>query len=293
MSGPTSRQAPAVVPAVPSTPAQHGRHDRILEAATEMLTAGGPDALQMKELSQRADVSLATLYRYFPAKDHVLLAITLHRYERALTRVQAEPPSPGTVRQRVTTHLMREFRAEQREPRLTGALYAAISETIRDYREVIERIERAHLRGSPTSRRGGGTLSPGSQAALPVVADVFTAATRRWLACVSIACPGPQRDPDRLLPARPARRGTRRRRPGGREKPSRSTRLARAGRQPGLRMTTGIWRVVFCSYSAKPGLVSFCRAQMRSRSSPWATRAVSRTVWSPISASTSGCATRL
>lgn len=30
-------------------------------------------ALQMKDLAQRADVSLATLYRYFPAKDHVLL----------------------------------------------------------------------------------------------------------------------------------------------------------------------------------------------------------------------------
>jgi AcrR family transcriptional regulator len=170
---------------VPSTPAQHGRHDRILEAATEMLTAGGPDALQMKELSQRADVSLATLYRYFPAKDHVLLAITLNRYERALARVQAEPPRPGTVRQRVTTHLMREFRAEQREPRLTGALYAAISETIRDYREVIERIERAHLRVIAHVAAGGGTLSPARQAALPVVADVFTAATRRWLAGVS------------------------------------------------------------------------------------------------------------
>lgn len=185
MSEPTSREAPAVVPAVPSTPAQHGRHDRILEAATEMLTAGGPDALQMKELSQRADVSLATLYRYFPAKDHVLLAITLNRYERALTRVQAEPPRPGTVRQRVTAHLMREFRAEQREPRLTSALYAAISETIRDYREVIERIERAHLRVIAHVAAGGGTLSPARQAALPVVADVFTAATRRWLAGVS------------------------------------------------------------------------------------------------------------
>ena len=186
MSGPTSHQAPTVVPAVPSTPAQHGRHDRILEAATEMLAAGGPDALQMKELSQRADVSLATLYRYFPAKDHVLLAITLNRYERALARVQAEPPRPGTVRQRVTAHLMREFRAEQREPRLTGALYAAISETIRDYREVIERIERAHLRVIAHVAAGGGdTLSPARQAALPVVADVFTAATRRWLAGVS------------------------------------------------------------------------------------------------------------
>jgi AcrR family transcriptional regulator len=185
MSELTSREAPSVVPAVPSTPAQHGRHDRILEAATEMLTAGGPEGLQMKELSQRADVSLATLYRYFPAKDHVLLAITQHRYERALARVAAEPVRPGTVRERVTAHLLREFRAEQREPQLTGALYAAISETIRDYREVIERIEQAHLAVLAHVAAGGAALRPAHRAALPVVADVFTAATRRWLAGVS------------------------------------------------------------------------------------------------------------
>jgi len=185
MSELTSREAPSVVPAVPSTPAQHGRHDRILEAATEMLTAGGLEGLQMKELSQRADVSLATLYRYFPAKDHVLLAITQHRYERALARVAAEPVRPGTVRERVTAHLLREFRAEQREPQLTGALYAAISETIRDYREVIERIEQAHLAVLAHVAAGGAALRPAHRAALPVVADVFTAATRRWLAGVS------------------------------------------------------------------------------------------------------------
>jgi TetR/AcrR family transcriptional regulator, cholesterol catabolism regulator len=172
-------------PAVPSTPAQHDRHDRILEAATEMLALGGPDALQMKELSQRADVSLATLYRYFPAKDHVLLAITLNRYQRALARVSSESPAGGSVRERVTAHLLREFRAEQREPQLTAALYAAISETIRDYREVIERIEQAHLLVIAHVAAGGGTLSPAARAALPVVADVFTAATRRWLAGVS------------------------------------------------------------------------------------------------------------
>ncbi len=58
-------------------------------------------------------------------------------------------------------------------------------------------------------------------------------------------------------------------------------------------MTTGICREVFCSYSAKPGLVAFCADQIRSRSSPWATRAVNRCFWVPISASTAGCATRL
>ena len=162
-----------------------------------MLSAGGEDALQMKELSQRAGVSLATVYRYFPAKDHVLLAITLSRYERALARVQAEPAHGGTVRERVTSHLLREFRAEQREPLLTAALSRAVSETSRSYSATIERIERLHLRvirhvaagggplGTPLSGRHDAPLSGRHDAVLPVVADVFTAATRRWLAGVS------------------------------------------------------------------------------------------------------------
>jgi TetR/AcrR family transcriptional regulator, cholesterol catabolism regulator len=179
------RTVPAVGPAVPSTPAQHGRHDRILEMATVMLSDGGEDALQMKELSQRADVSLATLYRYFPAKDHVVLAITLNRYERALARVTAEPPRAGSVRERVTGHLLREFRAEQREPRLTAALSRVVSETSRSYGEMIKRIEQVHLRVIRHIAAGDGPLSARHDAVLPVVSDVFFAATRRWLAGVS------------------------------------------------------------------------------------------------------------
>jgi AcrR family transcriptional regulator len=179
------RAAAAIGPAVPSTPAQHGRHDRILETATAMLSAGGEDALQMKELSQRADVSLATLYRYFPAKDHILLAITLSRYESALARVRAEPARGGSIRERVTAHLLREFRAEQREPRLTAALGRAVSETSRSYSQVIERIEHTHLRVIRHVAGAGRPIGDRHDAVLPVVADVFNAATRRWLAGVS------------------------------------------------------------------------------------------------------------
>src|ERR671918_368374 len=59
------------------------------------------------------------------------------------------------------------------------------------------------------------------------------------------------------------------------------------------RMTTGIWRLVFCSYSAKPGMNSFWRVQIRSRSSPSATRARFSTVSMPISTVTTGLALRL
>src|SRR6202161_3293685 len=104
-----------VTPATPSTPAQLERYDRVLTTASAILSAGGEEALQMKDLAQRADVSLATLYRYFPSKDHVLLAISLSRYEQALARVRAEPAPAGSMRERVTAHLLREFRAGQRE----------------------------------------------------------------------------------------------------------------------------------------------------------------------------------
>ena len=180
-----SQRVPQAGPAIPSTAAQHGRHDRILAAATAMLAAGGEDALQMKDLSQRAGVSLATLYRYFPAKDHVMLAILLSRYSSALERVAAEVPPGATARDRVTSHLLREFRAEQREPRLTAALSRVISETSRNYSEIIERVEHLHLQTLEHVAGAGRPVSTEQRQLLPVVQAIFGAATRRWLAGVS------------------------------------------------------------------------------------------------------------
>ena len=176
---------PQAGPAIPSTVAQHGRHDRILAAATVMLAAGGEDALQMKDLSQRAGVSVATLYRYFPAKDHVLLAILLSRYASALAQITAETPAGATARERVTSHLLREFRAEQREPRLTAALSRVISETSRSYSEIIERVEHLHLQMLEHVTGAGQPISAEQRQLLPVVRAIFGAATRRWLAGVS------------------------------------------------------------------------------------------------------------
>jgi len=150
-----------------------------------MLEAGGEDALQMKELSQRAGVSVATLYRYFPAKDHVLLAILLSRYSSALGRVTAQVPRGATARERVTGHLLREFRAQQREQRLTAALVRVISETSRNYSEILERAEQLHLQMLEHVAGAGQPISEEQRRLLPVVQAIFGTATRRWLAGVA------------------------------------------------------------------------------------------------------------
>ena len=72
---------------------QQARYDRVIAAATEILSAGGQEAVQMKDLAQRAGVSLATLYRYFPSKEYLLLAVALARYQAAWLLVSAEEPS--------------------------------------------------------------------------------------------------------------------------------------------------------------------------------------------------------
>jgi TetR/AcrR family transcriptional regulator, cholesterol catabolism regulator len=176
-----------MTPATPSTPAQHDRYERVLQAATAILALGGEETLQMKDLAQRADVSLATLYRYFPAKDHVLLAISASRYENALRRVTSERPRGATVQERVTSHLLREFRAEQRDQQLTAALTRVLTDTRPDYRQIIHQVREQHMKVLQQVAVPGLTASGEQYRRLEIVLDVFSAATRRWLAGVSSA----------------------------------------------------------------------------------------------------------
>jgi TetR/AcrR family transcriptional regulator, cholesterol catabolism regulator len=171
-----------MVPAAPSTRAQQARYDRVIAAAAEALSAGGQEAMEMKDLAQRAGVSLATLYRYFPSKDYVLLAVSLARYQEAARKVFAEVPRGDTVRERVANHLMREFRAHQREQHLAAALTQVMAENRRSYSSMIETTEHLHLQILRHVAAGGGPLSEQQQKLLPIVKDIFSAATRRWLA---------------------------------------------------------------------------------------------------------------
>lgn len=176
-----------MTPAVPSTPAQHDRYQRMLQVATAMLAGGGEDALQMKDLAERAVVSLATLYRYFPSKDHLLLAISRARYENALRRVRNEGPPGTTLQERITRHYLREFRAEQRDQRLTAALTRVLTDTRPEYAPIIRQILDVHMAVIEYVATAGAPVNDDLRRRLRIADDVFGAATRRWLAGVSSA----------------------------------------------------------------------------------------------------------
>ncbi|MEJ5255019.1 MAG: TetR family transcriptional regulator [Acidimicrobiales bacterium] len=106
---------------------QVARRQRVIEAALQLGSEGGYDAVQMRDVATRANVALGTIYRYFSSKDH-LLAAALVEWTRDLERrVTMRPPRGDTIADRVVDVLRRATRAMEREPKLSAAVVTALS----------------------------------------------------------------------------------------------------------------------------------------------------------------------
>lgn len=106
---------------------QLARRERVIRAAQELAAEGGYDAVQMRDVAGRAGVALGTIYRYFPSKDAVLLAVMVHWLGDLEQRVSERPPRGDTTVARIMDVLARALRSMDREPRLTGAVISAMT----------------------------------------------------------------------------------------------------------------------------------------------------------------------
>ncbi len=109
------------------TEKQSARRLRVIQAAMSLASEGGYDAVQMRDVAARARVALGTLYRYFPSKDHLLVAAMGEWTTELQRRVSARPPRGGTPAERVADVLRRAVRGIEREPRLAAAVVTALS----------------------------------------------------------------------------------------------------------------------------------------------------------------------
>lgn len=178
-----TRAQPSAAETVASTDAQRARVARIVESAGRMLATGGEGTLQMKDLAAQAGVSLATLYRYFPSKDQLLVALGRVRYESAVRRVSAEEPAPsGTPGERAASLLLREFRVAQREPAVAAALTRVGMEGAPELRESLAAIQDLHEQMVLiAAQSGGAVLSDDARALLPILIATFGSGSRAWL----------------------------------------------------------------------------------------------------------------
>ena len=111
------------------TTGQEARRQRVVEAALELGSKGGYDAVQMRDVATTADVALGTIYRYFSSKDHLLAEALVSWVSDLGRRVQARPPRDGPLADRVVDVLRRATRAMESDPLLSEAVITALAST--------------------------------------------------------------------------------------------------------------------------------------------------------------------
>jgi AcrR family transcriptional regulator len=109
------------------TAEQQDRRRRLIDAAFELGADGGYDAVQMRDVAVTANVALATIYRYFSSKDHLLAAAMTEWTGRLKSRVAQSPPRGDTAADQMVDVLHRACKAMERQPKLSVALVRALS----------------------------------------------------------------------------------------------------------------------------------------------------------------------
>jgi AcrR family transcriptional regulator len=99
----------------------------LIDAAFELGADGGYDAVQMRDVAVTANVALATIYRYFSSKDHLLAAAMIEWTGRLQGRVAQSPPRGDTAADQMVDVLHRACKAMERQPKLSVALVRALS----------------------------------------------------------------------------------------------------------------------------------------------------------------------
>lgn len=166
---PAGRRAP--------TTAQASRRRRILVAAGQLARAGGYAAVGMREVANRSDVALATVYAYFPSKDHLLTAVMADALARSAAVPESAPRGASAVREmlsRATQQLLAN-------PDLTAAMLQAwvMAEPDDPSLAVIARTSKESfadaLHGGP-----GARVSAGEADALRVINRVWFSELLLW-----------------------------------------------------------------------------------------------------------------
>lgn len=105
---------------------QTQRRKRIVQTAAALAVRGGVDAMQMRSVAERAGVALGTLYRYFPSKMDLVVAVVTEELDLLEGGIMRHPPTAATPAGRAVDVLLRATRGLMREPELADALVRSL-----------------------------------------------------------------------------------------------------------------------------------------------------------------------
>jgi AcrR family transcriptional regulator len=140
----------AVAPEVPTTRlgrSQAARRRRVIDAAVALGSAGGYDAIQMRDVAAEAGVALGTIYRYFASKDHLLTEVMVEAQREIQRSLQQVPPRGETPAQRLEDVFERRPELALHPPMMAAIMRALASSdpVVRTAAREIGRIRQAFL----------------------------------------------------------------------------------------------------------------------------------------------------
>lgn len=101
---------------------QAARRQRLLDSALALLEERDYERISVREVAEAAGVALATLYHYFPSKDHLFAEALVQWASTMGPDVTRRPLSGATAAQRLEAALLRAARAFERRPQLARLL---------------------------------------------------------------------------------------------------------------------------------------------------------------------------
>lgn len=163
--------------------AQRERRNRMLDAAMRLAADGGYEAVQMREVADKAEVALGTLYRYFPSKVHLLVAALAAQFAEAEAITANRAITGDTAHDRVMKILSKTTVAMQKQPQLTEAMVrafmfadASVLGEIEHVGNSLTRMIARAIAGSPDH----GEATAEEAAIIRVISDVWLSALVSW-----------------------------------------------------------------------------------------------------------------
>ncbi|MFJ7973157.1 TetR/AcrR family transcriptional regulator [Psychrobacillus sp. NPDC096389] len=93
------------------------RYQHIVSAAERLFLQRGLDSVQMQDVAKEAEVGIATVFRYFPKKDKLIVAVAIQNLERILPAFEQIASSPKTAYERLEDVLNYLLEEDQNTPK--------------------------------------------------------------------------------------------------------------------------------------------------------------------------------
>ncbi|AYA27870.1 tetr family transcriptional regulator [Rhodococcus gordoniae] len=108
--------------AEPNSAEQHARYGRIIDAAAQLGAEKELERVRMQEVAELAGVAIGTLYRYFPSKTHLFVAVMVDQIDRMGIHLSRRSRPSAAPADAVYDALLQATRALVRAPLLANAM---------------------------------------------------------------------------------------------------------------------------------------------------------------------------